>query len=172
MVEFAYGMFLYQVFATTTSLHSSRLTSSYAVTVNLLFIIGLLARPLNPHWLSLTSVLFGFLIYQLAARRTWLSSMLSMRWVLILGGASYAIYILQGPVRAWIKIAVPSELLSAAINPVVLVVLSVSVYLWIEEPARRAIMRSAESLIVRLSATLSSFRPDEDDAIMPETADD
>ncbi|WP_181321809.1 acyltransferase family protein [Trinickia symbiotica] len=149
MVEFVYGMLLCQVFSTVTHWHHSRLTSSFAVSANILVIVGLLTSSVNSHWLSLAAVLFGLLIYQLAADRTWLSSLLSQRWALVLGGASYAFYLLQGPVRAWLKMVVPNESLGAAINPVALIVLSILVYRWFEEPARDIIKRSAGSLTRR-----------------------
>lgn len=147
MVEFVYGMFLYQVFLAAPHRERSSVAASVAVTANLAAIALLLASPLDSHWTSLAVVFCGLLIYQLAAYRTWLSALLSSRWALTLGCASYAIYLLQGPVRAWVGVAVASESLGAAINPFFLVALSILVYRWIEEPARRAIKRAAESLI-------------------------
>ena len=147
MVEFVYGMLLCQIFATTPGLSRSLLTSPTAVIANTAAIIVLLATAVGSQALSVVAVLFGLLIYQLAARRTWLAAMLSTRSVVLLGGASYAIYLLQGPIRAWMQFAVPSPALAAALNPIVLVAFSILVYQWVEEPARRLIRRRAALLV-------------------------
>lgn len=162
MVEFVYGMFLYQVFSAAPHRQRASVAASVAVTANLAAIGALLASPLGSHWTSLAVVCFGVLIYQLAAYRTWLSTLLASRWALTLGCASYAIYLLQGPVRAWVGTLVASESLGAAINPIVLVALSIIVYRWIEEPARRSVKRAAESLLSagRTAQTSVSARHD------------
>ena len=66
--------------------------------------------------------------------------------MLLLGGASYSIYLLQLPVRDWVRTLFPhnSSLVSrlnAPLTPVVLILFSILVFRTWEEPARKAIRR-------------------------------
>jgi peptidoglycan/LPS O-acetylase OafA/YrhL len=45
---------------------------------------------------------FGILLYYLALNRSPLSSLLALPWFIILGEASYAVYILQAPIAGWV----------------------------------------------------------------------
>lgn len=78
---------------------------------------------------------------QLAVARTRLAALLSSRALLLLGSASYAIYMLQGPVREWVNLIVPSPALAAALNPFVLLAVALAAYRFVEEPARRMLVR-------------------------------
>src|SRR5262249_3328032 len=60
--------------------------------------ILLLSLPIGD-WVSLVVLPFAVLIYELAAERSWLARILSGKAMLLLGGASYSIYLLQYPVR-------------------------------------------------------------------------
>jgi peptidoglycan/LPS O-acetylase OafA/YrhL len=46
--------------------------------------------------------LFALLVWQLARGRGWVQRALGLRWLLVLGEASYALYILQEPVYVWL----------------------------------------------------------------------
>ena len=105
----------------------------------------LLGAPIGS-WVSLVILPFAVLVYELAARRNWLTSLLSSRFMLLLGGASYSIYLLQYPVRSWVRVAfslLPFSLpsLGAPLTPFVLVGFSILVYVFWEEPSRRALRR-------------------------------
>ena len=105
----------------------------------------LLSVPIGP-WVSLVVLPFAVLVYELAARPSWLARFLSTKTMLLLGGASYSVYLLQYPVRSWVRLAfsqLPSPLASfgAPLTPLILILFSVVVYLFFEEPIRRALRR-------------------------------
>jgi peptidoglycan/LPS O-acetylase OafA/YrhL len=105
--------------------------------------LALLSLPIG-EWKSLVVVPFGFLVYELALGKDWCARLLSTRPMILLGGASYAVYLLQYPVRSWVRIAFarfPQPLASqgAPLTPVILVLLSILIFKYWEEPARRFI---------------------------------
>jgi len=67
--------------------------------------------------------------------------------MLILGGASYAIYLMQYPVRNMLSILLTHVMpqrtgsASAVLYPLVLIAFSTGVFLWFEEPTRRGLRR-------------------------------
>ena len=72
--------------------------------------------------------------------------MLSSRSMILLGGASYSVYLLQAPFRDWVRVLSTRLLGSAArfatpLTPVLLVLFSILVFKLWEEPWRRAIRR-------------------------------
>ncbi len=72
-----------------------------------------------------------------------ISSSPSLRF---LGGASYSIFLLQFPVRNWIRLITASVLhikgaVGALASPVILIALSCVVYQYYEEPLRRVLKR-------------------------------
>lgn len=103
----------------------------------------LLSCPLGP-WVSLVTIPFSMLVYQLAVGKTTLANLLSSQLMVLLGSASYAVYLLQFPVRSWVRLAFshlpePWRSLSAPLTIVILVLFSLLVfYLW-EEPWRRSL---------------------------------
>jgi len=107
--------------------------------------VVLLSVPIGP-WVSLVVLPFAVLVYELAARPSWLAKFLSTKPMLLLGGASYSVYLLQYPVRSWVRLAFsqrPSRLASfgAPLTPLILILFCVTVYLFFEEPSRRALRR-------------------------------
>ncbi len=102
-------------------------------------------------WTSVALIGFSALIYCLARERTVVARVLSTRLLLFGGGISYAMYLLQQPVRNWVHpwithdSRIPWQL---AIVPIVLVALSAVVYSYYEGPARRM-----------LRAVLARMRP-------------
>jgi len=105
----------------------------------------LLSVPIGS-WVSLVVLPFAVLVYELAARPSWLARFLSTKMMLLLGGASYSVYLLQYPVRSWVRLAssqLPSPLVSfaAPLTPLILILFCVLVYLFFEEPSRRALRR-------------------------------
>jgi peptidoglycan/LPS O-acetylase OafA/YrhL len=94
------------------------------------------------HWLTLSVIPFGVLIYELAAGGGLIGQWLSTRVLVFLGGASYSIYLLQFPVRDWVRVAFlrwdpRGNLLGALVSPVLLILISCVVFQWYEEPSRR-----------------------------------
>lgn len=85
---------------------------------------------------------FSLLLYGLASERTWLSKLLSTRLLLIGGCISYSIYLLQTPVRYFVKAAFTpmhagDGVIGMLIVDMLLLLLSLATFYWIEEPARR-----------------------------------
>jgi peptidoglycan/LPS O-acetylase OafA/YrhL len=140
--EFLLGVVLGLYFLRTDSSHqkpSRPVTVALAITGILLA----LSLPLGK-WVSLVIIPFAVLIYELACANNWLATILSTRWMVLLGGASYAIYLLQFPVRAWTRtlfLQFPPSLqpLSAPLTPLILILFSIAVFRFWEEPARRAL---------------------------------
>lgn len=93
---------------------------------------------------SLAGVLcFGWVIYRLADGRGWFSTILSSKPLMLLGGASYSIYLLQSPNRI-IARRVFGGLhpgLDAALAPFILIGASCLIFLFYEEPLRGLIRR-------------------------------
>lgn len=97
-------------------------------------------------WLSVVAVPFAVIIYELAAGDSLLAKVLSTRLMVLLGSASYAVYLLQFPVRSWTRVLFTAVLknwtsLGAPLTPLILVLFSVLVfYVW-EEPWRKGLRR-------------------------------
>lgn len=95
-------------------------------------------------WLSLVAVPFAVIIYELAAGKSLLATVLSTRLMVLLGSASYAVYLLQFPVRSWNRVFFTEILkkwtsLGAPLTPLILVLFSVLIfYVW-EEPWRKGL---------------------------------
>lgn len=95
---------------------------------------------------GLLAPLFALLIYALASGRGALSAALSTRPARLLGGASYALYLIHLPValyltRVWTRVTGQSAsgVLALAIYLLVSVALALLIFTFIEEPARRAL---------------------------------
>ena len=92
--------------------------------------------------ITFTAVLcFGWSIYRLADGRGWLTNLLSSRAMLLLGGASFSIYLLQALVRESTRrlLANLHPGLDAALSPFLLIGLSCLIFLFYEEPMRGVI---------------------------------
>jgi peptidoglycan/LPS O-acetylase OafA/YrhL len=107
--------------------------------------IAALALPIGD-WVSLVILPFSILVYELAAGGTLLADFLSTRVMVLLGGASYSVYLLRYPVSSWMRVLV--EALPAGfvrwgelLTPVVLVFFSIAVFKYWEEPARKVLRR-------------------------------
>ncbi|HEX3770587.1 MAG TPA: acyltransferase [Polyangiaceae bacterium] len=91
--------------------------------------------------------LLALFVWQLARGRGWLQRALSIPWLLALGEASYALYILQEPVFVWLtailKRTAPSLVTPAAWNKTywayaaLLVVASLATHAFVEQPLRK-----------------------------------
>jgi peptidoglycan/LPS O-acetylase OafA/YrhL len=108
-------------------------------------IFAALSLPLG-EWVSLVMVPFAVLVYELALGSIWLARILSTRIMVLLGGASYAVYLLQFPVRSWTRVLFshfPERIahLSAPLTPLILVLVSMFVFQFFETPSREALRR-------------------------------
>ena len=107
--------------------------------------IVLLCRGMD-RWTSLVVAGFAALIYGLAAERTLLSRFLSTRWMLLGGGISYSVYLMQMPVKTWVllvseRMQIGSQLLRLALTTAVLTLISLMLFKMVEDPARKVLRR-------------------------------
>ena len=110
------------------------------VCVAVLGTLAALSLPIGD-WVSLVILPFSVLVYELACGGTLLTEFLSTRVMVLLGGASYSVYLLRYPVSSWMRVLVdllPPAFVRAGelLTPVVLVLFSIAVFRYWEEPAR------------------------------------
>ena len=103
--------------------------------------IALLCMP-NGIWTSLVVVAFAALLYGLAAERTLLSRLFSTKAMLLGGGISYSIYLVQLSVKAWVEailehLHVGSQTVRFALSTAALIGVSYLLFKGVEEPARK-----------------------------------
>lgn len=139
--EFIAGVALGLVFLRTPNWKSGGI---FSVSMALLATATLCLAP--ERWASLAVAPMAMLILGLAYQRGPLAWILSTRLFTLLGGASYAVYLLQLPVRIWTRLAVakiahaPHDL-DAFLSPAVLLLASILVFLFWEEPARKLLRK-------------------------------
>ncbi len=114
--------------------------------VALLGAIIVLCLPLGA-WASVAVIPFAILILSLAHQRGPIARILSGRVLVLLGSASYAVYLLQLPTRIYTRLLFAQILhaphnLDAFLSPCLLLILSVLVFLFWEEPARKFLRKS------------------------------
>lgn len=119
-------------------------TSDIALLGTGIFLGGILISTQDPAYLSLAVVGMAAFIGLSATNNGVCRAVLSHRWLVLLGGASYSLYILQAPVRFIMDAALKgTPKLIAIIYQPSLIVLSIIVFIGFEEPARRMIRRLA-----------------------------
>ncbi len=146
--EFLLGMVLGNIFVRFGPIARDTAFSTLAVFSSIL----LLSDPTG-RWVSLVVLTFALLIYSLASSEGGVFSFLSNPLMILLGGASYSIYLLQLPVRDWVRTLGSGHFLNrlqAPITPFVLILFSILVFRVWEEPARKAVrgwlVRKAQEL--------------------------
>ena len=140
--EFIVGMALGLTFLRAPAWRYSGLTSI----ASLLCAIAVLCLPLG-RWASLAVIPFAILIMSLAYQNGPVARLLSNRIIILLGSASYSVYLLQLPIRIYTRLLVAQMLhaphnLDAFLSPCLLLILSVLVFLFWEEPARKFLRKS------------------------------
>jgi peptidoglycan/LPS O-acetylase OafA/YrhL len=95
-------------------------------------------------WVSIVVIPFAILVYELAVGNSLLAKLLSTPLMILLGSASYAVYLLQFPVRSWTRAIFsrfPENLahLGTPLTPLILVLFSILVFKFWEEPCRRTL---------------------------------
>ena len=95
-------------------------------------------------WVSLVILPFSVLVYELARGGNWPTKFLSTRIMVLLGGASYAVYLLRFPIANWMHLLIAYMPASAMrfgelLTPLILVLFSIVVFQCWEEPSRKAL---------------------------------
>lgn len=136
LLEFGYGMLLCRISEQAPIRASTVGRNDFLTIANIIFIILSLSMVDTAQILSFATLSVGVLIVQLTVGKGVVTRMLSTKTMVLLGTSSYAMYILQQPVREWVRIMAP-EHVGALINPIILLVTSVLVYLLYERCAQR-----------------------------------
>ncbi len=124
--------------------------------VALVVSIALLCRGAD-RWTSLVVAAFSALIFGLAAEKTLLSRMLSTRLMLLGGGISYSVYLMQMPVKAWVilfaeHIHLQSSNARLVLTTVTLTAVSLMLFKGVEDPARKVLRGVFARMEVRRAA--------------------
>jgi peptidoglycan/LPS O-acetylase OafA/YrhL len=166
--EFLLGGALALIFLRSASdKPAQRPLRTYAAVAGLLAALSL---PLGV-WSSLVMLPFALLVYDLALGASRLSRIFSTPTMVLLGGASYAVYLLQTPVRQWTHLLfsyVPAKLAGADVvfTALTLVGFSIFVYLFWEEPWRKVLRPRFATRRQRMLASarrIRSFNREESD---------
>ena len=140
--EFAVGTVLGLVFLRTPRWKYGGI---FSLAMACLATAGLSVVP--ERWASVLVAPLAMLVLGLAYQRGPLAWVLSTRPMILFGGASYAVYLLQLPVRIYVRLSV-AELahaphdLDAFLSPAVLLLSSTLVFLFWEEPARKFLRKA------------------------------
>jgi peptidoglycan/LPS O-acetylase OafA/YrhL len=138
MAEFTYGMAICQLFVRWPQLVRDR--AADAVEIGLaLAMVATLATADSPQAKALFTVLTGLFFLVTAHGAGIVSRILSTRVMLLLGGASYSLYILQQPVRAACALLIRAPFDQVA-SPVVTLIAAIAAFQLVEQPARRALL--------------------------------
>jgi peptidoglycan/LPS O-acetylase OafA/YrhL len=135
--EFVMGMLLGRIYVSKPVIaRSAWLTyTGIAGAALLLSLSGIIPRPLLAN--GLVSPFSALVILGLAGGRGLLAKFLSLRPLILLGEASYGIYILQAPVATLFGVEViPANPLRVALFAVGLVALSTGFFVFVEQPLR------------------------------------
>jgi peptidoglycan/LPS O-acetylase OafA/YrhL len=107
-------------------------------------------EPKLPHLFMHNGLLLPLilgLIFALASSDGWLKRWASSPPLVLLGGASYALYVLHIPLRQWILPAfgfgAAQSVEFYAVYLVAMLVVSVVVFVWFEEPVKKWLRRTA-----------------------------
>jgi len=108
-------------------------------------------------WLSLVTLSYLGLIYELGIDNGWFAKVLSWRPLIFLGGASYSIYLLQYPIRNWVRLLCEKVLhapyiVGSLLSPPLLIFISCLVFQFYEEPGRRTLKRLFAAMEFRRQA--------------------
>jgi len=145
--EFILGMIAGNFFVRFGSFRRSTAFSVLGVIASL----ALLAATSGP-WISLILLPFALLIYCMASSDDFVARWFGVPLMVLLGGASYAVYLLQLPVREWVRVTLGPPLAAlhipdAPLTPLILVLFSIAVFRYWEEPLRRFIRKSLAALL-------------------------
>lgn len=134
--EFLFGMLLQTLISRTP--HGAVRSGSalcLLVTAGVALLLSITAGPVE---LSVAAILAGVLIALIYVSDNAFTRLLGCRALVVLGNASYALYLLQGPLHRYLQQLAPGSLGHVLAFPVTLAA-SLLVWRYIEEPARRAL---------------------------------
>ena len=138
-----FAEFLYGALTCAFMLKSAKLGPRFSGLAPTLLCAGMIVLILSStHSASIkavATVLFGLLMLQLAEGDNLVVAFLGSRPLLFLGGASYALYLLQGPVRAICSHYVRHPL-DQLVSPLMTLGLAAAVFVVWEQPSRRWIL--------------------------------
>jgi peptidoglycan/LPS O-acetylase OafA/YrhL len=137
--EFAFGLALGALFLRKQTLNPHSYSNDWVTAVGLLPCFAIMASGAGDYLISLASAFcFGWTIYRLANGRGWLTDLLSSKPLMLLGGASFSIYLLQSLVRIISKriFGARHPGFDDAVSPIILISLSCLIFLFYEEPLR------------------------------------
>lgn len=154
MAEFGYGVALCQLFLRWPKWRE-RINADAVEIILATSTISVLVLATGSQTKGLFAVLAGMLILITADGKGLLSRLLSQRWLVLLGGASYALYILQGPVRDWCAALIRAPF-DRFVSPIVTLGLAVVVFLIVEQPARRWLIQMGKRRLGRAPAISQS----------------
>jgi peptidoglycan/LPS O-acetylase OafA/YrhL len=142
--EFVFGLALGAIFLRKQTFETHVASNDWITAAGILPCLIIFASGAGGYLASLTAAIcFGWAIYRLADGRGWLTDLLSSRVFLLLGGASFSLYILQGLVRILIRrlFAHLHPGLDAVLSPFILIALSCIIFLFYEEPLRDVVRK-------------------------------
>lgn len=118
--------------------------------------IALLCCPAS-RWTSVIVIAFASLLFGLAAETTVLSRLLSTKTMLLGGGISYSIYLIQLPVKIWVQLVMApmhlnSELIRFLITATALIGVSLMLFKLVENPSRKVLRRTFSRMEAARSA--------------------
>lgn len=142
--EFFFGMALGALFLRKQNLNPQSSSNDWITVAGILPCLLIIGSTFNLWLISLAGAFcFGWSIYRLADGRGWLSTFLSSKPLMLLGGASFSIYLLQAPNRT-ISRRIFDHIhpgLDAALAPFILISVSCLIFLFYEEPLRDKIRK-------------------------------
>jgi len=134
--EFLFGMLICKLFFTAPQM-AQAIARGWMTALTLAGIVVILSSSVNSHVTAVATILFGIQILQLAAGKNWIATALSTQTMVLLGGASYALYLIQSPMKGWLRLIISDEALVSAANPLAALLAAITIYLFIEQPMRR-----------------------------------
>jgi peptidoglycan/LPS O-acetylase OafA/YrhL len=145
--EFVYGVMLCRL--TVLYPHLSKAIGGNVLEILLAAAaVATLCFASDVHSKALFTVVIGVLIFQLAGGYGVLTAALSSKPLILLGGASYALYLLQGPLRAICEQYIPHPF-DRFLSPVVTIAAAIAVFQFWEQPCRRLLLTTYRSMVNR-----------------------
>lgn len=135
--EFLIGLFV-------AELHLKGCTLRFpAWPITLLLVAGL-AVTTSPRVAALATTLSALLIAAIVGeQRSRFARTLSMRWLVLLGGASYALYLMHQPVHFGVLALLGPAKTMVVLQYPILIAISIALFLFYEEPVREWIRKRA-----------------------------
>jgi peptidoglycan/LPS O-acetylase OafA/YrhL len=153
-IEFLLGMLVCRLI-TLHELKLNRFAGNVLTFAVMLSIVAIMAGSNDPRLLGLAMALTSVLLVLLAEEGSVIAWFLSTRVMIVLGAASYAMYIVQGPVRAWMHV-ISDDTLGRFASPFVTVGVSVLIYFVWEKPARTWLLAAFNRSRRTVASTASS----------------